>query len=144
MTTASRTVQRAQALLQQREEAGRAKYGTDVDRTDLLASDWLQHAIEEAADKLLYLLRARDQVRALEAQLGPTTGDLSPVETACLHSLKTLGPMSTEAAAILARSTEARTSHALNKLCRRGLARLQPTTRPAKGRPIKVFEARHD
>jgi hypothetical protein len=53
----SETVQAAQRLLAERERVGLAKYGTTVDRTDLQAGDWLQHAIEEASDLLLYLIR---------------------------------------------------------------------------------------
>ena len=48
--SASETVQAAQRLLADREIVGLAKYGATVDRTDLQAGDWLQHAIEEASD----------------------------------------------------------------------------------------------
>lgn len=57
MKTPSETVQAAQRLLAEREIVGLAKYGTTVDRTDLQAGDWLKHAIEEASDLLLYLIR---------------------------------------------------------------------------------------
>jgi hypothetical protein len=58
----SDTVQAAQRLLAERERVGLAKYGTTVDRTDLQAGDWLQHAIEEASDLLLYLIRLRERI----------------------------------------------------------------------------------
>lgn len=60
MTTPSKTVAAVQQLLAEREQVGLRKYGTTVDRTDLQAGDWLQHAIEEAADLLLYLVRLRE------------------------------------------------------------------------------------
>ena len=59
----SETVQAAQRLLAERERFGLAKYGTTVDRTDLQAGDWLQHAIEEASDLLLYLIRLQKTMR---------------------------------------------------------------------------------
>lgn len=38
-----------------RAELGRAKYGVTLDRTDLGALDWIQHAQEELMDGILYL-----------------------------------------------------------------------------------------
>jgi hypothetical protein len=63
MNTPSKTVQAAQRLLADRERVGLAKYGTTVDRTDLAPGDWLQHAIEETSDLLLYLIRLRETMR---------------------------------------------------------------------------------
>jgi hypothetical protein len=70
MNTPSETVQAAQRLLAERERVGLVKYGTTVDRTDLQAGDWLQHAIEEASDLLLYLIRLQKTmlVTAREAE----------------------------------------------------------------------------
>jgi hypothetical protein len=69
----SETVQAAQRLLAERERVGLAKYGTTVDRTDLQAGDWLQHAIEEASDLLLYLIRLQQTIpvtaREAEAEI---------------------------------------------------------------------------
>jgi hypothetical protein len=65
--TPSETVQAAQRLLAERERVGLAKYGTTVDRTDLHAGDWLQHAIEEASDLLLYLIRLRETMQPAPA-----------------------------------------------------------------------------
>lgn len=46
------------AMLRQREQVGRTKYGTTVDRTDFTHVDWLREALHESMDKSLYLLRA--------------------------------------------------------------------------------------
>ena len=37
---------------------GKAKYGVDLDRTDLDLEDYLQHALEEHMDAILYLTKA--------------------------------------------------------------------------------------
>ena len=39
----------------QRSEFGKAKYGTDLDRTDLSVLQWIVHAQEEHMDAILYL-----------------------------------------------------------------------------------------
>jgi hypothetical protein len=39
----------------QRSEFGQRKYGTNLDRTDLLFLDWVQHMQEELMDAILYL-----------------------------------------------------------------------------------------
>lgn len=41
--------------LNSRAARGLAKYGTDMDRTDLTRKDWMVHAYEEALDHALYL-----------------------------------------------------------------------------------------
>ena len=41
-----------------RAEFGKQKYGTDLDRTDLDLEDYLQHALEEHMDAILYLTKA--------------------------------------------------------------------------------------
>lgn len=45
------------AKIRQRQEAGLAKYGTTMERTDLSRLDWLRHAQEEAMDLAIYLER---------------------------------------------------------------------------------------
>jgi type 1 glutamine amidotransferase len=50
----------------ERAEAGLNKYGTTMDRTDLIASDWVQHAYEEALDMAIYLKRLRKDMLAME------------------------------------------------------------------------------
>jgi hypothetical protein len=42
----------------QRAEFGVKKYGTDLDRIDLDLEDYLQHALEEHMDAILYLTKA--------------------------------------------------------------------------------------
>lgn len=48
----------AQVILQ-RDAVGQSKYGTSMDRTDLLPGQWLQHLAEEQADALQYGLRLK-------------------------------------------------------------------------------------
>jgi len=41
---------------------GKAKYGTDLDRTDLSLIDWIQHAQEEQMDSILYLEKIKQTI----------------------------------------------------------------------------------
>lgn len=52
-----------------RAEVGLKKYNTTMDREDLIASDWVQHAYEEALDMALYLKRLRRDMLAMEEEL---------------------------------------------------------------------------
>lgn len=45
------------AKIRSRREAGRKKYGTTMERTDLSQCQWLVHAQEEAMDLAIYLER---------------------------------------------------------------------------------------
>ena len=45
-----------------REKLGIKKYGTTIDRSDYTLKDWLQHAIEEHMDSILYLKKAIQQL----------------------------------------------------------------------------------
>ena len=45
-----------------RSRIGKHKYSTDLDRTDLSLSDWLQHAIEEHMDAILYLKKIKSMI----------------------------------------------------------------------------------
>ena len=45
-----------------RSRAGKLKYNTDLDRTDLSLSQWLQHAIEEHLDAILYLKKIKSTI----------------------------------------------------------------------------------
>ena len=45
-----------------RSRVGKAKYNTDLDRTDLSLSQWLQHAIEEHMDAILYLQKIKSTI----------------------------------------------------------------------------------
>lgn len=44
-----------------RAKIGKAKYGTDLDRTDLSILDWIQHAQEEHMDAILYLEKIKNE-----------------------------------------------------------------------------------
>jgi hypothetical protein len=55
--------------LASRAEVGLAKYNTTMDREDLIASDWVQHAYEECLDMALYLKRLRKDMLAMEEEL---------------------------------------------------------------------------
>jgi hypothetical protein len=45
-----------------RAKFGKQKYGTDLDRTDLLVNDWIQHAQEELMDGILYLEKLKHTI----------------------------------------------------------------------------------
>jgi len=45
-----------------RSRVGKLKYNTDLDRTDLSLSEWLQHAIEEHMDAILYLKKIKSTI----------------------------------------------------------------------------------
>jgi hypothetical protein len=42
---------------------GKEKYGTDMDRNDLLLEDWLEHSIQEKMDDILYMQKALQMLR---------------------------------------------------------------------------------
>jgi len=45
-----------------RSEIGKSKYGTTLDRTDLSALEWIQHAQEEHMDAILYLEKLKHEL----------------------------------------------------------------------------------
>lgn len=45
--------------LNERSKVGINKYGTTLDRDDLSATDWVQHAYEECLDMALYLKKLK-------------------------------------------------------------------------------------
>ena len=45
----------------QRSEVGIKKYGVTLDRTDLSTGEWIEHAIEESMDFILYLRKIKTQ-----------------------------------------------------------------------------------
>jgi hypothetical protein len=55
-------VYRIAHLLRSRSETGIRKYGTTLDRTDLEVKQWIDHAIEEALDHALYLMKLKDEL----------------------------------------------------------------------------------
>lgn len=52
-----------------RAEVGLKKYNTTMDREDLISSDWVQHAYEEALDMAIYLKRLKKDMLAMEEEL---------------------------------------------------------------------------
>jgi hypothetical protein len=62
------TVDRACKLLRGRANVGKVKYGVTIDRDDLSASDWAQHALEEMLDGAQYLIRLKDEMEALQKE----------------------------------------------------------------------------
>ena len=46
----------------QRSEVGKVKYGITLDRTDLSTGEWIEHAIEESMDFILYLRKLKTEL----------------------------------------------------------------------------------
>jgi hypothetical protein len=53
----------------QRSIAGKAKYGTDLDRTDLTLLEWIEHAKQEHMDAILYLEKIKQIVQRGEKKI---------------------------------------------------------------------------
>lgn len=49
--------------LKDRAKIGYEKYGTNLDRNDLITDQWIDHAIEEALDFSLYLTKLKQQLK---------------------------------------------------------------------------------
>ena len=47
----------------ERAKMGKKKYGVDLDRTDLLLEDYLEHSLQEHMDSILYLQKALSILR---------------------------------------------------------------------------------
>lgn len=52
-----------------RSEIGIAKYGITLDRTDYSTIDWIDAAIEEQMDNILYLTRLKQDIRIMEEKM---------------------------------------------------------------------------
>ncbi len=52
-----------------RSEIGIAKYGITLDRTDYSTIDWIDAAIEEQMDNILYLTRFKQDIKAMEEKM---------------------------------------------------------------------------
>jgi len=50
------------AQFKERSLKGKAKYGTDLDRTDLTLLEWIEHAKQEHMDAILYLEKIKQTV----------------------------------------------------------------------------------
>ncbi len=46
---------------EERSAKGKAKYGVDLDRTDLTLLEWIEHAKQEHMDAILYLEKIKQQ-----------------------------------------------------------------------------------
>ena len=46
----------------ERSERGKAKYGVDLDRTDLSLLEWIEHAKQEHMDVILYLEKIKQVI----------------------------------------------------------------------------------
>ena len=53
---------------EERSAVGKAKYGTDLDRTDLSLVEWIEHAKQEHMDAILYLEKIKWQFLQEEQQ----------------------------------------------------------------------------
>ena len=51
-----------------RAKMGKAKYGVDLDRTDLTLIEWIEHAKQEHMDAILYLEKIKQVVELNERQ----------------------------------------------------------------------------
>jgi hypothetical protein len=51
-----------------RAKMGKAKYGVDLDRTDLTLVEWIEHAKQEHMDAILYLEKIKQIVELNELQ----------------------------------------------------------------------------
>ena len=60
----------------ERDEAGRKKYGTTLDRTDLSLSEWLQHMAEELLDAAGYALAAKREAETPSRKLWNEYADM--------------------------------------------------------------------
>jgi hypothetical protein len=52
-----------------RAEVGKAKYKKDLDRSDLSLDEWLNHAIEEHMDAILYLQKIKSVIGGTKTRL---------------------------------------------------------------------------
>lgn len=59
----SNTLTKVITELKAREELGKVKYGTTLDRNDLGLLDWLTHHKEELMDAVLYVQRTIDLLK---------------------------------------------------------------------------------
>jgi hypothetical protein len=51
-----------------RAKMGKAKYGVDLDRTDLTLIEWIEHAKQEHMDAILYLEKIKQVIQLNELQ----------------------------------------------------------------------------
>jgi hypothetical protein len=63
MNEPSSVAQEAADIILSRDAAGQGKYGMSMDRGDLSPLQWIQHAIEEHADAIQYLIKLRREIK---------------------------------------------------------------------------------
>lgn len=90
MTGPSHTTQQLIDMLLSRDAAGRAKYGTSLDRTDLSADEWAQHMLEELLDAAGYLVRLRERIAA-NCRCVDCGGDQPKHDPGCAYMLGLYG-----------------------------------------------------
>ena len=82
----SETTQRLIDMLRQRDAAGRAKYGTTLDRSDLTHAQWTQHLVEELLDGAGYALRMADTAQQPAAPDGLHGWKCTNCKTVFVHA----------------------------------------------------------
>jgi hypothetical protein len=72
----SRTVLKADSIVDSivdkfidRSRIGKKKYGTNLDRTDLSLEEWIEHALEEHMDAILYLQKIKSVIGGSKTKL---------------------------------------------------------------------------
>jgi len=72
----SRTVLKADSIVDSivdkfidRSRVGKKKYGTNLDRTDLSLEQWIEHALEEHMDAILYLQKIKSVIGGSKTKL---------------------------------------------------------------------------
>jgi len=53
-------------LIKDRADRGLQTYGVTMDREDLSPTDWMQHAIEEALDLAIYLMKIKGELEQIK------------------------------------------------------------------------------
>lgn len=82
LASACPTTHRAAIIMAKRDAVGVAKYGQSVDQNPLSASEWAQHALEEAADGLKYAIRAKEEALKLEREVQELRDKVARLEKA--------------------------------------------------------------
>jgi len=72
----SRTILKADSIVDSivdkfidRSRVGKKKYGTNLDRTDLSLEEWIEHALEEHMDAILYLQKIKSVIGGSKTKL---------------------------------------------------------------------------
>jgi hypothetical protein len=56
-------VEQVVSKFNERSQRGIEKYGTTLDRDDLSIEEWVDHAIEESMDFILYLYKIKTEIK---------------------------------------------------------------------------------